>query len=189
MKLMKEYNLIENKKLVFWLNIAAIPLFLLFTVIFTFISWLFFGEDDLGYTLSINNGKNAILTFLLYFVLIFVIILIHELIHGLFFKLLNPEAKVRFGFKNGTAYATSPNSYYRKKNFIIICLAPFVLISGGLLLSSSLGIISKAAFIFYGSLHASSCIGDFYWIYLLSSFKGNIYVEDTENGMNVYLKE
>lgn len=189
MTLLKEYNLIENKKVIFWLNIATIPLFLLFFVLFTFIISLFWGINDFGYTLSIDNQIDSLFPFVLFFVIFFIMIVIHELIHGIFFKLLNPKAKVHFGFKNGMAYATSPNTYYTKNRFIIICLAPFIIITASLLLLLSLGLITEFSFIFYASLHASSCIGDFYWVFLLSRFKGNILVEDTEKGMNVYLND
>ncbi|SJN27501.1 hypothetical protein FM115_04070 [Marinilactibacillus psychrotolerans 42ea] len=37
------------------------------------------------------------------------------------------------------------------------------------------------------SLHAAACVGDFYWVFLLSRHLGNILVEDTEQGMTVYL--
>lgn len=189
MTLLKEYNLMKNKKVIFWLNVAAIPLFFLFSAFFTFIVSLFFGTNDLGYTLSIDNQASSLFSFIFFFVLFFIIIVLHELIHGMFFKLFNPQGKVRFGFKNGMAYATSPNSYYLKNRFMIICLAPFFFITTGLLLLLSLGLITKFFFVFYASLHASSCVGDFYWVFLLSRYKGNILVEDTENGMTVYSKD
>lgn len=188
MNLLKEYNLMENKKVIFWLNVVAIPLFFLFTALFTFIISIYFKINDFGYTFSSDN-QNSFFPFILFFFIFFIIIIIHELIHGLFFKLFNPESKVRFGFKNGMAYATSPHTYYPKNRFIIICLAPFVFITAGLLLLLLLGLITEFSFVFYASIHASSCIGDFYWVFLLSRFKGNILVEDTEKGMTVYLKD
>lgn len=189
MTLLKEYNLMENKKVIFWLNVAVIPLFLFFTVLFTFITHIFFGINDFGSTLSSDNQTGFSFSFVLFFVIFFMMIVIHELIHGVFFKLFNSKGKVHFGFKNGMAYATSPNTYYPKNRFVIICIAPFILITTGLLLLFSLGLITKIFFIFYTAIHASSCVGDFYFIFLLSRFKGNILVEDTEKGMNVYLKD
>ena len=67
----------------------------------------------------------------------FILIIIHELIHGAFFKLFDPKGKVKFGFKNGVAYATSPHSFYSKGKFAIILLAPFLGISVGLFLLSA----------------------------------------------------
>ena len=188
MTLLKEFNLMENKKLIFWLNLATIPLLLFFSVVFTFISNLFFGTNDIGSTFNSDHLGASLFSFVLFFVVFFTMIVIHELIHGLFFKLFNPEGKVQFGFKNGMAYATSPNSYYPRSRFIIICLAPFILITTGLFVLLSFQFISGFSFVSYASLHASACIGDFYWVFLLSRFKGEILVEDTEEGMRVYSK-
>ena len=189
MTLLKEYNLMENKQVIFWLNVASVPLFLFFSGFFTVVLSLFFGNSNVGYTFLRENPEGTFFSFILFFVLYFILIVIHELIHGIFFKLFNPESKVHFGFKNGMAYATSPNTFYSKNQFVLICLAPFVLITAGLLLLVSLGILSEFSFLLYASIHASSCVGDFYWVFLLSRFKGDILVEDTEKGMTVYQKD
>ena len=165
------------------------PSIVFFSAVFTFITYLFFGTNDIGSTFSSDNLAGSLFSFVLFFVIFFILIVIHELIHGLFFKVFNPEGKVQFGFKNGMAYAASPNSYYPKSRFIIICLAPFILITTVLVVLLSLGLISTSSFIFYASIHASACVGDFYWVFLLSRFKGEILVEDTEEGMNVYSKD
>jgi len=189
MTLLKDYNLMDNKKLIFWINVAVIPLFLFFIVLFTYVTNVFFGLGDYGFSISIDDLTGFLVSLVLFFVIYFVLIVIHELIHGAFFKLFDMDGKVSFGFKNGMAYATSPNSYYPKSRFIMICLAPFVLITAGLMLLMSAGLISQPFFILYASIHAASCAGDFYWVLLLSMHSGNILVEDTEKGMTVYLKD
>lgn len=187
--LLKKYNIIENKKVIFWLNIATFLFIPLFALLFTFVVYLFYGLKDFSLIASIDNQLTSIFSVLLFFLFLFLIIVIHELIHGLFFKLLNAKAKVHFGFKNGMAYATSPDTFYSKSRFITISLAPFVIITLGLFSLLSMGLISKFSFIFYASLHASSCVGDFYWVFLLSRFNEKILVKDTEKGINVYSKE
>lgn len=101
MKLLKQINLMDDKKTIKRLNLAAIPSFIFFYVFFT----LFV----LG-----GHGSNAETSFifdlLILMVAYFILIIIHELIHGAFFKLFDPKGKVKFGFKNGVAYATSPHS-------------------------------------------------------------------------------
>ncbi len=189
MTLLKEFNLMENKKVIFWLNVATIPLLFFFSAVFTFVTSLFFGTNAIGSTFTSDNLGSSLFSFVLFFVLFFILIVTHELIHGLFFKLFNREGKVQFGFKNGMAYAASPNSYYKKSRFIIICLAPFILITTGLFLLLSFDFMTRSSFVLYASLHASACVGDFYWVYLLARFKGEILVEDTEEGMKVYSKK
>lgn len=189
MTLLKDYNLMDNKKLIFWLNMAVIPLFLFFIVLFTTFTYVFFGTSDFGYSVGMDNLSSFLISLASFFVIYFVLVVLHELIHGVFFKLFDPDGKVSFGFKNGMAYATSPNSYYQKNSFIMICLAPFVFITAGLMLLMALGLITEYFFVFYASIHAASCVGDFYWVFLLSRHSGDILVEDTEKGMTVYLKD
>lgn len=188
MTLLKEYNLIDNKKVIFWMNMAAIPLFLFFTILSISFITIFFRMNDFAFKPIISNQHSSHFSFLFSLIFYLIIIIIHELIHGMLFKLFNPEGRVHFGFKNGMAYATSPNTYYSKNHFMIICLAPFIFITMGLVLLMSLGLITESTFIFVASLHAASCVGDFYWIFLLSRFNGSILVKDTEKGMSVYLK-
>lgn len=101
MKLLKQINLMDDQKTIKRLNLAVIPSFIFFYVFFT----LFV----LG-----GHGSNAETSFifdlLILMVAYFILIIIHELIHGAFFKLFDPKGKVKFGFKNGVAYATSPHS-------------------------------------------------------------------------------
>lgn len=177
--LLKKINLIENKKLIIWLNVASIPLFILLLFLFQLVPVIanrpIVSEFD-------------ILSILLLVVSLFALLIVHELIHGLFFKMFNPQGQVTFGFKNGMAYATSPHSFYTKGQFAVIGLAPFILITTGLLLLYAGNLIAAETFIFLGALHGSGCIGDFYWAYLLVKSPKDSLVEDTEVGISFYSK-
>lgn len=179
MELIKSLNLMENKKLILRLNIASIPLTVLFFAFFAAIAF---------YTGASFSLDIAPLTFLLYFVAYFGLIIIHELIHGIFFKIFHKEGKVKFGFKNGLAYATSPHSFYTRTQFAWISLSPFLFITLALFAFYYSGWLSATAFIVVGSLHAASCIGDFYWVYLIIRAPRQCLVEDTEQGINFYRK-
>lgn len=180
MRLVKEFNLIENKKVILWLNIASLPLLVFFAVLFTALA-LSFG--------TFEANEFSLWTFLIIGASLLGLIVVHELIHGLFFKLFAPEGKEKFGFKNGMAYATSPHSFYNRPQFSWIVLAPFVLITLGLFLLNRIGWISGFSFVFLASFHAAACVGDFYWIYLVMRAPKNSYIEDTEKGINFYVKK
>ena len=102
MKLIKRVNLLDDKKLIMKLNILTIPLLVIFFALFTLLTL----DRKLTEEVTID---------LMYLVIAILsmagLIIVHELIHGIFFKLFNKEGKVKFGFKNGLAYATSPNSF------------------------------------------------------------------------------
>ncbi|MBC6130401.1 DUF3267 domain-containing protein, partial [Listeria booriae] len=98
-KLIEEINLLESKKLIINLNIVAIVIVLVLTVLGLAFSGGF----------EIANGFEGVIWLCLGYLLSLVI---HEGVHGIFFKAFHPEGKVKFGFKNGMAYATSPGSFY-----------------------------------------------------------------------------
>lgn len=177
MKLIKRVNLIDDKKLIMKLNIVSILLLILFFILFTLLT--------LWDNLSEKGGINFLGMFI-GIISLLVIIVVHELIHGLFFKLFNTEGKVKFGFKNGLAYATSPNSFYSKGKFLVILMAPFIIITLLLFFMYLFRLIPPYAFIRLASIHASTCVGDFYFSYLVIKAPKNSCVEDTEHGINFY---
>lgn len=124
---------------------------------------------------------NLILLFAVYFILI----IIHEAIHGLTFKAFKPQAQVKYGFKNGMAYASAPGEMYSKSQFLIVSIMPFFLISICLYILSLFGINNIFCYFLF-SLHAAGCIGDFYYCILLLNNKKDIFVEDTEKGINIF---
>ncbi|WP_099203454.1 DUF3267 domain-containing protein [Miniphocaeibacter massiliensis] len=182
MKLIKQIDIMNNKKIAIILNLLSIPLIVIFIGIFSFIS-IKIDNNLILKDYELNLGRTIISL-----IMLFPIIIIHELIHGLFFKLFNLKGKVKFGFKNGLAYATSPGSYYTKGKFACISLAPFVIITAILTTLFILNIITVSEYVLLASVHAGSCVGDFYWIILIIKSPKNSLIEDTENGINFYIK-
>ena len=181
MKLIKKINFMEEKKYVLGLNVAGLLLIFPFSMLFAKLTQLIFRADHYDF-----SGLD--LAYLLVFT--FILVVIHEYIHGFFFKFFGKgKAKVKFGFKNGMAYATSPGTFYHRKDFLVIGLAPFVLISLFLTLLAMLGLLSSTLYMPLASLHAAGCVGDFYIALLLLGQTDDILVEDTEVGMNLYQKE
>ena len=71
----------------------------------------------------------------------------------------------------------------------VIILAPFFLISLALTLIYGLHILTAASYIVLASFHAAGCAGDFFLAAAILRQKGEIAVEDTEVGINIYQKE
>lgn len=148
MQLIQRINLMENKKVIFWLNICSILLFILFLPIF---SLLLVIQNKPILTSEATNGWGLLFLGGLFFL----IIIIHEFIHALFFKIFYPKGKVKFGFKNGMAYAASPNSFYSKRQFFIIGISPFVIITIGLIILLFAKLIPAYFFVLLASIHAA----------------------------------
>ena len=111
MKLIKKINFMEEKKYVIGLNVAGLLLIFPFSMLFAKLTQLIFRADHYDF-----SGLD--LAYLLVFT--FILVVIHEYIHGFFFKFFGKgKAKVKFGFKNGMAYATSPGTFYHRKDFLV----------------------------------------------------------------------
>ncbi|GGI42290.1 DUF3267 domain-containing protein [Mammaliicoccus stepanovicii] len=115
---------------------------------------------------------------------LFISIIFHELIHGIFFKIFNPNGKVKYGYKKGMFYASMPETIFNRKQFYIILLAPFVIIS--LLLFIALIWMQVTSIIYIFAFHGAACIGDFYMAQMVYSNKHMKFIEDTEVGINLY---
>jgi len=68
-------------------------------------------------------------------------------------------------------------------------LAPFLGISVGLFLLYLFGWLTASLFTLIATAHASSCVGDFYFLYLIAKAPAKSCVEDTEVGLNIYQGE
>ncbi|MGO2082307.1 DUF3267 domain-containing protein [Vagococcus sp.] len=180
MKLYRSLNLLDNEKLIKKLNLWSLALTVLFFLLF--IALAVFLKPSFTFNYSLRQ---------LFFILILLVgfVLLHEVIHAFFFKWFNPKGKVRFGFKSGMAYATSPGSLYRKNPFLVIVLAPFVVITLLLVILLWMNVLSPEVFIIIGTFHSSACIGDFYYVYLLLRLPKDVQVEDTSVGIDFYFPE
>lgn len=83
------------------------------------------------------------------------------------------------------AYATSPGSMYNKSQFFTIIIMPFILISFMLFIIFLFGVNGMFLYFLF-AMHAGGCIGDFYFCYLIVKQKEDIYIEDTEKGINLF---
>lgn len=177
MKQIYSLNLLENKKLMLWLNVVAMVLFIFFIFLFGTLI------NALKYNTNLDFNIIGIgLAMILYVVLI----IVHELIHGLFMKLFKPTAKVKFGFEKFVAYATTPGTRYSRNQFLVILLSPFILLTGSLFLLVVFKIIHPMIFVIIGALHAGGCVGDFYMSGLVLKFEKGVLVEDTKVGIDFY---
>lgn len=173
-------NVLENRKVLLRLNMATFPLLIVFFSIFYKIAKITKPHWDKDF------GVVEALWLLL---VLLGLVVLHELVHGIFFKLFYPAGKVKIGFKGGLAYATSPHSFYKKDQFIIILLAPFVSVTLLLAILYFSKIISAEFFVFLGTFHSAACVGDFFLTCAVSKQSKGTMVEDTAEGINFYMEK
>jgi hypothetical protein len=112
---------------------------------------------------------------------------LHELVHGAFFWLFT-RSRPTFGFRVWYAYAAAPGWFFPRGQYLVITLAPLVLLSvlGLILLTivpqeAALLIILLAAII-----NAASAVGDTWVAFLIIRERRPIVIEDLGDGMNFY---
>lgn len=145
---------LSNPKIIVGLNVAATVSFVLWSILFLMIvAWL---RPEMG---SIE-GRIDLLHILLILALPIASIVLHELVHGFFLWLFTRE-RPRFGVKGLFAYASSPGWYIPRNQYIVVALAPFVLITlvgiGCLMLLPQLAILPLVLVL---ATNAAGAVGD-----------------------------
>ncbi|MGT2722168.1 DUF3267 domain-containing protein [Streptococcus porcinus] len=185
MKILEDVNVTDNKRLLIFLNLFSLFLFLSFLYFFPLIADAIkpFRSGSIDFDLASFLWTTGLMVFLL---------VLHEGIHGIFFKIFQLEGKIKFGvnLKNMVVYCISPNSCYSRMQMIWISIAPFIFITFGLTLLYYLEILSPFLYVILAALHAGGCAGDFYYCYLLGIkyFKLPVMAEDTKAGLIIYHK-
>ena|GEM_PF-5943058 len=122
---------------------------------------------------------------LLALALLFAVFTLHEGVHGLFFKLLSPSSRIKFGYTSGMLYATAPGSVYTRKQYMVIILMPFIVITILLFLLMFFA-FPHPSLKYILAIHTGGCAGDFYYVYLMMKYRNLEYAEDTDVGMTLY---
>ncbi|MDY0210808.1 MAG: DUF3267 domain-containing protein [Acholeplasma sp.] len=117
-----------------------------------------------------------------------VMIMIHEWIHGLFFKKYS-NTKVTYKFHGWAASASTPGIYYYKNSYMVIGLAPAVIINSILLILFIVIEPFRLMLLILLAMHLSGCAGDFYVIFKMRKLMKNALIEDTGVGMNIFVSE
>ncbi|TVT27628.1 DUF3267 domain-containing protein [Salinicoccus cyprini] len=140
--------------------------------------------DSISAVLADMDGFGIFGAVFLIMAVMFAIITAHEAIHGIFFKVFAPGGRVRFGYKAGLFYAAAPGEIFTRRQFAIIILMPFLIITAVLIIL--MVSFPNVAYKYLIAIHTGACAGDFYYVHLLYKYRHMEYVEDTEVGMTIY---
>lgn len=141
-----------------------------------------------SFTVRIDPGniQGLIGPGLLSLALIFGVIVVHELIHGAAMKRYGGDPEYGYGvaqFVLPYAYATSDESFTRNQ-FIVIALAPLVLLTGVLF---SIAVYFQWSLLLLPlALNVGGAIGDLWMTRLLLRYPDTIYVVDKTTELEIY---
>ncbi len=167
----KKIDMKNNRKEYILINVLTNVIFIPFLIGLAFI--------EVEFTIS----PLGILAFLIG---VIITIIIHELIHAFFFRIGN-KVKVKYKFHGFAASASVPDVYYQKRHYIIITLAPFLILNILyilLILFLSDGLFYLVYFIF--AFHLSGCVGDLYVFSKLFMMPKETLIQDYGIGMRFY---
>jgi hypothetical protein len=178
-------NLAEPRTVV-WLNLAAIPLLILFGWLFgRIVGSLNSSSPTISMiwtnltTFSIRNLVGIIISILF-------MLILHELIHGAFFGFFTREIP-RFALKSGYAFAAAPEWYVPKYQYIIVGLSPLLIIS---ILSIVIGALTTPFFIPYivliAALNAAGALGDMIVVAWVTIQTNHLFVNDQGDIFTTY---
>jgi hypothetical protein len=167
------------------LNIVGVLLFVIYGMIF---SRLAVSVGKMPSEGAFRIGLSQIGLALVGVVLIFIL---HELTHGLTMQVFGASPRYGIIWKGLMLYATSPGYAYRRNNYVIIALAPFVFISilvvlGMWLLQGTLWVVLLGL---CGTVNASGAIGDMWITMVVLRYPATAYVMDERDGIRVFLPE
>lgn len=189
--LFKSLDLIKDQRLLIFLSLASLALF---AASWVGLGWLLqllrpdFAFGGVSFSITLETVGSIFVQLLILLAVIFVMVTLHEAIHGLFFWLFT-GGRVKFAFRGAYAYAAAPGWYIKKIPYLVVSMAPLVLISllgiAALLAVPANWIIPIMLLI---AMNASGAVGDLYVFFLLTGLPGDVLVQDFGERMEIYTR-
>ena len=114
---------------------------------------------------------------------------LHEATHGLVMRALGARPQYGIQWKSAMLYATSPGFSYRRNSYIVISLAPLVVLSALVVLGMWLmqGTLWVAVLAVCGAFNAAGAIGDVWISTIVLRYAPTARIVDERDGIRVYL--
>ena len=180
-------DLSQNKWAAVILNLVGIPLLLGLGWFFVRMAQLF--SPAFRTILASRNFSLSITSFLLWTVVILGVIVLHELVHGFFLWLFTRERPV-FGYSWYYAYAGAPDWYLPRRPYIVVSLAPLVIITlVGMVLLPFVPATAVIPLLLAITANAAGAVGDILATIWVLWQPANILIRDTGTAFTLYRQE
>ncbi|OGO35046.1 MAG: hypothetical protein A2W35_20075 [Chloroflexi bacterium RBG_16_57_11] len=184
-QLVRSIDLRKQPGLLLWLNLIGLGLLLLFAWLFFWLAARLRALAEPGVSPS-SAPPAGWVTFLVIVLALVAVLLLHELVHGAFFWLIT-RSRPRFGLKITYAYAAAPDWYIPRNPYLVIGLAPLILITlVGVALLPLLPAALVLPWVLALALNASGSVGDVYIIGWILARPANALVNDHGDCINIY---
>lgn len=113
----------------------------------------------------------------------------HEFIHGLVMQLFDATPKYGILWKGLMLYATSPGYAFHRNTYVVVAMAPFVVIS--VLAVVGMWLLQGTSWVallgLCGIINASGAVGDMWITTIVLRYAATAYVMDERDGIRVFL--
>lgn len=180
---------LKNLKLIIILNLMGLVLLIFSVWLFGWIANQLRPGSDISLSVEFSSIPTALLALgKLLFTIIFVLAL-HEGIHAFFFWTFSGQKPI-IGFKGFYAYAAMPGWYFPRNQYLVIGIAPLIIISLiGILLLVILPVSSLNLVIVALVLNTSGAVGDLFVVIWLLTKPEETLALDMIDSIEFYVPE
>lgn len=173
---------LANRKLMLAMNVVGLLLLFIF-------GWLFMGVaaflNPQFFWLELQIFA-ATLTLPAFLLTVALVVVLHELSHALFFWLFSRE-RPKVGFNLLYAYAAAPDWYFPRRQFVLIGLAPVLLLTlAGLVALPLVDFLTAARLILALTVNAAGAVGDFVVVMWALGQPADILLRDEGTAVTAY---
>lgn len=180
-RLTRQIDLSKDTRLMLILNLAGLPLLAVACLLFGWLAAV--AQPDLARWQHIDFTLNELVWIPVGFVLTLVL---HEMVHGIMFWILTRD-RPKFGLRLTYAYAAAPEWYIPRNPYLLVGLAPLVVLTVLGVLSLPLLPESLLPAWFFAMLaNTSGAIGDLYIVGWLLTRSSHLIVNDRGDAMNIF---
>jgi hypothetical protein len=181
-------DLAKDKTLLINLTIASLALFFVFGGIFTILAGVISPALTRSGSIAIDL-PTLLLALVAISAITVLVMVVHEFIHGLFFWTFT-HSKPEYGFKGVYAYAAAPDWYIPRNQFLVIGLAPLIILTLlGLVLLRFLPSPGVVMVVFGMTLNAAGAVGDIFIVGLALRKPASCLFRDFGTGITLYRKQ
>jgi hypothetical protein len=178
-------DLAHDRRIQVALTLVGIPLVIIFGVLFITAAVALRPPGDLVLGGQLR-GLQALLVLVALLAVIVLVTVMHELVHGLFYWLFT-GTRPHFGFKGLHAYAAAPEWYIPRERFLVVGLAPLVLLSlGGLAAIPFIPLLLVPALVLALIFNAVGAVGDLYASIWVLAHPRALLAHDTGDAITLY---
>jgi hypothetical protein len=175
---------LANRKLIIGMNAAGVVLLIVF-------GWLFLGVAALLNPHFFRFGLQIfvrILDILSFLITIGLVVVLHELSHAFFFWLFSRE-RPKIGFNLFYAYAAAPDWYFNRRQFVLIAIAPVLLITtAGIIIMPLVDFLMNVRLVLALTVNAAGAVGDFMVVMWVLGQPTDILLRDEGTAVSAYIK-